>query len=337
MKVDAPISSDPRLIARQIQSIEEMGYDGARISELQHDPFIALTVAATASTRVDLVTSVVVAFARTPMSLAVQANDIQRLSDNRLVLGIGSQVKPHVEQRFGMPWHKPAPQMREFIAATKAIFDCWYHGSRLDFRGQYYTHTLMPKTFTPPTQDVSAPPIVLSATGPLMTRAAAECADGIIVHPFMTQKYLNEVMLPAIHKGLSKRQTRTDDFVVDYAPMIATGRSEEAIDRAVSSVRERIAFYARTVAYKPVLDIHGWGDLHFELVRLHKEHRQIDAARLITDEVLQTIAIVGEPKDVVDQMKSRFSSVVNRTVFPYDGFSVQELGDLIERLHEEDG
>ena len=178
MKVDAPLNSDLTKVANHAKKQESLGYDGVRLAELNHDPFMPLAIAAEHTDRVELVTSVAVAFARNPMSMAVQANDLNAFSDGRLVLGIGSQVKPHIERRFSMPWHKAAAQMREFIEAMNAIFDCWYHGERLEYVGEYYQHTLMPATFTPDNLSGTRPRIALSATGPLMTKVAAETADG---------------------------------------------------------------------------------------------------------------------------------------------------------------
>ncbi|GIS70373.1 MAG: hypothetical protein CM1200mP9_11940 [Gammaproteobacteria bacterium] len=182
------------------------------------------------------------AFSRNPMSMAVQAHDLNAFLGGRLVLGLGSQVKPHIERRFSMPWHKAARQMREFIEAMKAIFDCWYEGERLEYQGEYYQHTLMPATFTPDNIEGPRPRIALSATGPLMTRVAAEIADGMIMHPFSSEKYIREVTLPAVEEGLRTSGRSLSEFELDYAPLIATGVDEEAVLRAVANVRDRIAF-----------------------------------------------------------------------------------------------
>ena len=187
MKVDASTAVDLHRIGPQAARLEALGYDGLRVAELNHDPFMALAIAAGQTTKIELVTSVAVAFARNPMSMAVQAHDLNAFSGGRLVLGLGSQVKPHIERRFSMPWHKAARQMREFIEAMKAIFDCWYEGERLEYQGEYYQHTLMPATFTPDNLEGPRPRIALSATGPLMTRVAAEIADGMIMHPFSSE------------------------------------------------------------------------------------------------------------------------------------------------------
>jgi probable F420-dependent oxidoreductase len=207
VKIDAGISADMSHVAEEAKRKEAMGYDGIRLSELNHDPFLPLTIAAEHTTSIELITSVAVAFSRNPMSMAHLAHDLNAFSGGRLVLGLGSQVKPHIERRFSMPWHKAARQMREYIAAMQAIFDCWYDGKRLDFVGEYYQHTLMPSTFTPDNTQAGRPRITLSATGPLMTKVAAEVADGMIMHPFNSEKYIREVTLPAITEGMTLNWT----------------------------------------------------------------------------------------------------------------------------------
>ena len=333
MKVDVGVNSDPLRIGESAQTMERTGYDGIRVSETNRDPFVPLAVAANQTSSIQLVTSVVVAFARNPMSLALQAHELNRLAHGRLVLGIGSQVKPHIERRFSMPWHKPARQMREFIDAMNAIFSCWYDGMRLDFRGEYYQHTLMPSTFTPPdTEREYKPEILLSATGPLMTRVAGEVADGLITHPFSTERYLKEVTVPAVSEGLSKRDKSLDSFQIDYAPMLAIGNTDEELEHSIGIIKDRIAFYGCTVAYRPVLDLHGWGALQDELIPLNRSHRRNDMVGLIDDEILHTIAIVGTPRDAVSEMKRRFDGVVNRTGFGGSTIDREELSELISAL-----
>ena len=319
-------------IAGEATRLEALGYDGLRLAELNHDPFMPLAIAAEHTQTIELVTSVAVAFSRNPMNMAQLAHDLNTFAQGRLVLGLGSQVKPHIERRFSMPWHKAAAQMREYIEAMHAIYDCWYDGAKLEYVGEYYQHTLMPKTFTPNHTGTPRPRIALSATGPLMTKVAAELADGMIMHPFSSAKYMHEVTLPAIEAGLSRRNRELADFALDYAPMIATGRSEEAISKAVEVVRGRIAFYGCTVAYKPVLEIHGWGELQDQLIRLNRQHDTEAMSALVTDEMVETIAIVGTPEEVVDQLRERFAGVISRTSFAGADLSDDDYGLMLERL-----
>ncbi|MCB1647701.1 MAG: TIGR03617 family F420-dependent LLM class oxidoreductase [Pseudomonadales bacterium] len=337
MKVDAALTTNLGRVAEEVRRLEAMGYDGVRVPELNHDPFLPLTIAAEHSARAELVTSVAVAFSRSPMTLAITAHDLNAFSEGRLVLGLGSQVKPHIERRFSMPWHKAAAQMREYIAALHAIFDCWYEGDRLDFVGEYYQHTLMPSTFMPENTDFERPRINLSATGPLMTQVAAEVADGMIMHPFSSEKFIREVTLPAIEKGLATDDQTLDDFELDYAPIIATGADDEAIEKAIAVARDRIAFYGSTEAYRPVLEVHGWGELQTELNMLNKRRQSAEMAALISDEILHTIAIVGTPGEVIKQMKQRFGDVIGRTGFYVPSLSDEENAALISELKADTG
>ena len=334
MKIDAGLSADMRQVSDQVRRLEALGYDGVRVSELNHDPFLPLTLAAEHSERIELVTSVAVAFSRNPMTMAQLAHDLNAFSKGRLILGLGSQVKPHIERRFSMPWYKAARQMRDFLEAMQAIFDCWYDGEQLDYVGEYYHHTLMPRTFTPDNIEAGRPRVTLSATGPLMTKIAAEIADGMIMHPFSSEKFMREVTIPAIEQGLAKRGVALIDFELDYAPIVATGTTEESMQRATAAARDRIAFYGSTEAYKPVFDVHGWGDLQVELNKLNKREQQGEMAALISDEVLHTIAIVGEPDEVVTAMKARFGDLIGRTGFALPGGSDEELAACLSRLRD---
>ncbi len=332
MKIDASAASNMSNIGSHARQLERLGYDGLRVAELNHEPFMPLALAASQTSTIELVTSVAVAFARNPMSLAIQAHDLNAFSRGRFLMGIGSQVKPHITRRFSMPWHKAARQMREFIEAMNAIFDCWYEGKTLEYVGEYYQHTLMPKTFTPQNIEFGRPKVLLSATGPLMTKVAAELADGMIMHPFSSEKYMSEVSMPAIQEGLRRSGRTLDDFIIDYAPMIATGTTEEELNTSIAVVRDRIAFYGCTVAYKPVLDIHGWGELQDELIALNRQHKTKQMSDLITDDMVRTIAIVGEPLEVIESMRDRLAGVVGRTGFSVDGFSDHQISELLERL-----
>ena len=332
MKVDASINGKLCGVVAETKRLEAMGYDGVRVAELNHDPFLALTLAAEHSQSVDLVTSVAVAFSRNPMTMAMLAHDLNAFSGGRFVLGLGSQVKPHIERRFSMPWYKAAQQMREFIEAMHAIYDCWYEGQRLDFVGEFYTHNLMPATFMPENLQAGRPRINLSATGPLMTRVAAEVADGMIMHPFSSEKYIREVTLPAIEEGLRRSGRTLDEFELDYAPIIATGVDEASIQRAIDGARDRIAFYGSTEAYRPVLEVHGWGDLQTELNQLNKRRQPVEMAALISDEILHTIAVVGTPAEVIDAMKLRLGGIIKRTGFQVPSMADDEQTELIARL-----
>ncbi len=313
MKIDRALMGDLNDVAKSIQDLEAAGYDGAMTVETSHDPFLPLVLAAQNSERIELMTSIAVAFARTPMLLANIGHDLNSFSKGRFIMGLGSQIRPHITKRFGMPWSSPAKRMREFVLAMRAIWDCWHKGEKLDFRGEFYTHSLMTPMFTPLDSQYGAPRVFLAAVGPLMTEVAGEVADGIILHAFTTEKYMREVTLPSLEIGLARGGRKMEDFEVSYPAFIVSGRNEEEFNATKDAVCKQIAFYGSTPAYAPVLGIHGWGDLQPELNRLSKEGKWDEMGTLISDDILNEFAIVGEADAVADKFEQRFGDVVDRT------------------------
>ncbi len=317
MKVDGmfgagPVMESTASIVARAQQLEELGYDGLQIAEVTHDPFLPLVLAAHQTSKIELRTSIAVAFARGPMNLANVGHDLNALSKGRFVLGLGSQIRPHIVKRFSMPWHGPAKQMREMIEAINAIWDCWYDGKPLKYTGEFYQHTLMTPEFTPPNLAAGRPKVMLAAVGPLMVKTAARVADGIIIHPFCTEAYLKQVILPVLEEELTARGKTLDDFQIQYPAFMATGDTEEALNKSREAIRYRIGYYASTPAYKGVLDVHGWGDLQPVLNRMTKEGKWNELAEEISDEVLETFAAVGEPVPAARLIKKRFDGIVDR-------------------------
>jgi probable F420-dependent oxidoreductase len=314
MKVDGGLMGSLQGAAAHGKKLENLGYQGAVTAETSHDPFFPLLLAAQETENIELVTSIAVAFSRTPMNLANIGHDLNSVSKGRFVLGLGSQIRPHITKRFSMPWSKPAARMREFISAMRAIWDCWHTGTPLNFQGDFYTHTLMTPMFTPLDVEYGAPKVFLAAVGPMMTEVAGEVADGVLIHAFTTQKYLREVTLPAVDKGLAKAGRSRDDFEVSYPGFIVTGNTEEEFNATKQAVCKQIAFYGSTPAYAPVLGVHGWGDLQPELNKLSKQGEWDQMATLITDDILEEFAVVAEMDQVVDKFKDRFDGLVDRTM-----------------------
>jgi len=315
MLVDGGIGFDPNDVASQARQIEADGYAGAWCPETGHDPFLPLALAALHTERIELGTGIAVAFARNPMSMAMLANDCQLYAKGRFLLGLGSQIKPHITKRFSMPWSQPAARMREYISAMRAIWSCWHDGTPLDFRGDFYTHRLMTPFFNPGPSPYGAPKVFLAAVGPLMTEVAGEVADGLLVHGFTTERYLRDVTLPALARGLERSGRQRSAVQVSYPAMVVTGEDETQTAAAAQAIRTQIAFYGSTPAYLPVLDLHGWGDLHRELNRLSKQGQWTEMASLIDDEVLAKFAVVAEPDAVAGALRSRFGDVVDRISF----------------------
>jgi probable F420-dependent oxidoreductase len=258
--------------------------------------------------RIELVTAIAVAFARNPMILANLGYDLQKLSKGRFILGLGSQIRPHITKRFSMPWSNPAARMKEFIQAIRAIWDCWQNETNLNFKGDFYTHSLMTPFFNPGPNPYGIPKIYVAAVGPLMTKSVAESADGLLVHPFHTPKYLYETMLPIVKEGLSSTGKDRAEFDFSISVMTATGLSEETYKKAIQACKSGIAFYASTPAYKGVLEAHGYGDLQGRLNLLSKEGKWGEMTSLIDDELLNTVAVVAEtPEEVAKEIKKRYS------------------------------
>lgn len=320
MKVDGGISFDTAASAKSAQEAEAAGYDGAWTAEASHDPFLACLLAAEHTERIEVGTSIAVAFARSPMTMAQSANDLQAFSKGRFILGLGSQIKPHIEKRFSMPWSKPAARMREYVSAMRAIWTAWHEESKLDFRGDFYTHTLMTPFFNPGPSEHGAPKVYLAGVGALMTEVAGEVCDGFICHGFTTERYLREVTLPALERGRDKAgKDGLKGFDVCGPSFVVTGTDEDQLERARTGTKQQIAFYGSTPAYRPVLELHGWGDLQDELNVLSKQGRWKEMGELIDDEVLHTFAVVGEPEQVGPELLRRYGDCITRLSFyaPY--------------------
>ena len=307
----APLE-DPRDVRETFPRLEGIGYDGGFSFEAKHDPFLPIAVAAEHTKRLRLGTGIAIAFARSPMNLAYLAHGLQSLCGGRFVLGLGSQVRPHIEKRFGMTWSRPAARMRELVQAIRAIWQCWSEGGRLDFRGEFYTHTLMTPMFSPGRNPHGDPPIFLAGVGPAMTRVAGEVADGFFVHPFHTEKSVREVTLPALERGFGDAGRSRKDLQLSFQIMIASGQSDEETLNTRRMTKQQIAFYGSTPAYRVVLDAHGQGDLQPELNALSKQGRWTEMAELVSDDLLEAIAVCCPMDQVARRVRARCGDVADR-------------------------
>jgi len=319
MKVDGGIGFDLAAAPATARDAEEAGYDGIWSAETSHDPFFPLLLAAGSTERIELGTGIALAFPRSPMHLAYLANDLQLYSQGRFILGLGSQLKAHVEKRFSATWSHPAARMRELILAMRAIWESWSSGTKLDFRGDFYSHTLMTPFFNPGTNPHGAPKVFLAAVGERMTEVAGEVSDGLLAHGFTTEKYLREVTLPALERGLAKAGKQQSEFEISCPSFVITGSSEQEVAAADQGVRQQIAFYGSTPAYRGVLESHGWGDLQPELNRMSKQGEWVKMGELIGDDVVQAFAVRGEPEEIPKLILDRYGDVVDRVTFytPY--------------------
>jgi probable F420-dependent oxidoreductase len=320
MLIDDYIGFDSGDIGSVAQLAESAGYSGVWASEVTHDPLLILASAATATSRISLGTGILVAFGRSPMITATMANDVQLLSEGRLLLGLGSQIKPHIEKRYSMPWSRPAARMREYVLALRAIWSCWNDDEPLRFQGEFYRHTLMTPFFNPGPNPFGVPKIFVSAVGELMTEVAGEVADGLLAHPFTTQRYLREVTMPALERGFAKSGRTRDQFQIALSGLVTTGLTSDEELVAQKAVRKQIAFYGSTPAYRGVLDRHGWGDLQSQLNGLTKSGEWDAMGQLIDDDVLHEFSVVGAPNEIPALIGERFGGLVDRFSLytPYD-------------------
>jgi probable F420-dependent oxidoreductase len=313
--------------------LEQLGVEGTFTFEGPHDVFTPLILAAEATATLALTTNVALAFPRNPVQLAHQAYDLQLLSGGRFTLGLGSQIRAQVEKRYGAAFDRPIARMREMVGALRAIFATWETGERLDFRGEFWSHTLMPPLFNPGPNPHGPPPIALGGLGPQMLRLASEVGDGVLVMPFNTARHFNEHSLPALTEGLSRGNRPRSSITVTGEVIVCCGRTEEELETALVAGRWLLSFYASTPAYRPVLEAEGWGDLQPELNRLSKSGRWDDMPGLIDDGMLHALAAVGSPHDVAADIAGRFGRDVDRVGFytPYL-ISDETLGELVDEM-----
>jgi probable F420-dependent oxidoreductase len=320
MKIDATVmAGDLETIGPRAMRIEAMGYDGLYTAETQHDPFFPLVLAAEHTERIDLATAIAVGFPRSPTHLAHIGHDLQRFSKGRFILGLGSQIKAHIEKRFSAQFSQPAARMRELILATRAVWRTWEEGEPLRFEGDFYRLSLMTPFFAPGPTGYGTPRVFLAAVGEKMTEVVGEVCDGMFVHGFTTEKYLRETTIPAIERGLAKSGRARADLELSFPTFMVTGATDEEWQKADAAVREQIAFYGSTPAYRPVLEAHGWGEVQDELNALSKRGQWTEMGKVITDDILDAFAVRGLPSELPGLVMARYGDLVDRISFyaPY--------------------
>lgn len=293
------------------QALETAGYNGLMSMENAHDPFLPLGVAATVTEKVELITGIAIAFARSPMSAANIGWDLQAASGGRFVMGLGSQIKAHNLRRFSVPWSAPAPRMREYVQALRAIWAAWKGDGKLDFRGEHYQFTLMTPNFIPENFAAPPPAVTVAAVGPGMLKVAGEVADGVRLHPFCTRAYLDNVVMPKLFEGMTRSGRQRDTFEISGGGFIATGPNQQAVDEMFEWVRYRLAFYASTPAYWPVLEQHGLEDLGQKLNTMTKAGEWDKIAAEIPDDMVELFAAIGTHENIVGAIEKRFGRAVD--------------------------
>jgi probable F420-dependent oxidoreductase len=334
LKVDlGSVGNESVDIRERAQHAEDVGYDTLWMAETKHDPFLPLVTAAEHTDRIRLGTNIALAFARNPMTVAATANDLQEFSQGRFLLGLGSQIQAHITRRFSMPWSKPAARMREFVLALRAIWDAWNNETKLDFRGEFYTHTLMTPFFAPEPNPYGPPKVWVAGIGERMSQVVGEVGDGLLCHSLTTAKYLSEVILPNIRIGQARAGRAVDGFETRAQLIVVTGRDDAEIAAAAETARKSLAFYLSTPAYRCVLEVHGWEARQDELTRLSKQGEWEAMANLVDDEMLDTFAVIAPPDDVPARLEERFGGLLDRVSFSPDlGVSPALFDDIARKM-----
>jgi probable F420-dependent oxidoreductase len=333
LKVDRGVPSQLTRIPELVGTLERQGFDGLWSAEIAHDPFLPLLLAAEHTSRAELATGIAVAFARTPMTVANAGWDLQGYSQGRFILGLGSQIKPHIEKRFSMPWSHPVRRMREFVLALHAIWDAWQNGTKLRFEGEFYTHKIMTPMFTPEPHPYGAPKVFIAAVGEAMTEMCGETADGVLAHAFTTKRYQDEVTLPALQRGLDRSGRARGDFEVACPVFVVTGRDDAEMAAAATATRKQIAFYGSTPAYRAVLELHGWDDLQGDLRQLSLDGEWDRMGALIDDEMLETFAVVAPFDHLASKLRHRCEGAIDRVLLALPStMSDETLTEVLQDL-----
>jgi probable F420-dependent oxidoreductase len=329
LRIDRGIPSELARVPGVVGALERRGYDGCWAGEINHDPFLPVLLAAEHTSRLEVGTSIAVAFARNPMTVANLGWDLQSYSGGRFNLGLGTQIQAHVEKRFSMPWSHPVRRMREFVGALHAIWTAWRDGTRLAFDGEFYTHQLMTPMFTPEPSEHGFPTVFIAAVGEAMTEMCGEVADGLLAHAFTTKRYADEVTAPALLRGLRRVGRDRNGFQVSCPVFVVTGETDEQMAAAAAATRKQIAFYGSTPAYRKVLDLHGWGDLHVELHRLSKLGRWDAMGEFVDDDVLRAFAVVAPPSELAGALLARCDGVIDRVLPAFPAGLSEDVVDTV--------
>lgn len=335
MRIATTIPQDDlRKVKPAIQGVEADGYDIVTTMENKHDPFLPLAVGAVETERVELATAIAISFSRSPMAVANASWDLNEASRGRFVLGLGTQVKAHNERRFSVPWTPPAPRMREYLQALRAIWRCWRLGEKLAFEGDHYRFTLMPPYFVPESLGLRIPPMTLAAVGPAMLRVAGEAADGVRLHPFCTPKYIEETVMPQLERGMARSGRTRETFEITGGGFIATGPDDATVHERREWVRYRVGFYGSTPAYYPVFEAHDLKDLGLKLNRMTKDGEWDKLQTVISDDVLDLFAVAARHDELEPALAKRFGGVSDTVYASANSAMPADLPpDLIQDLN----
>jgi probable F420-dependent oxidoreductase len=343
VKLDCALAMDAlQEVPEVARAAEEIGFEGLWANDTKHNPFVALAVAALHTTRLELGTGIAVAFSRSPMVAAQTAWDLARLSAGRFILGLGTQVRAHIERRFGMPWDPPVPKLREYVQAVRAIWRSWQDNAPLRVEGRYYRLTLMSPFFNPGPNPQPSVPVYVAGVNRGLCRLAGELADGFLVHPLHSVRYLREFVLPQITDGLERAGRRREDIQIYVPVMIAPGENRAEVAAAVERARGRIAFYASTPSYRPVLDILGYGDVADRLRQMVAARQTADLAAQVPDGVVEAIVVRGSYEEIGRELRARYTGLADRVASywpftPADRAGWKRMADAFRHARPERG
>lgn len=323
---DTPL--DIRRFAELARVAEDVGLDAVLVEETKDDPFQLLALGSTTTSTIQLGTSVAMAFPRSPTATALSAWSLQKVSDGRFLLGLGSQVRAHIERRYGLPWSAPAPWMRDYVNAIRAVWSCWQDQTPLDFQSEHYTLDLMVPLFDPGPIEHPDIPIHIAAIGPNMCAVAGEVADGVRLHPVCTPQFIDAEILPNLARGALRSARNVDDVEVCMKPLVGTAPDDERLEKVIDTVRARVAFYLSTPSYRRTFDHHGWLDVARHASTLSREGRWEELPSLVSDEMLHTVATIGTYDEIGARLVERYAGRVDRIEF---SIPVETAGDA-ERL-----
>ena len=314
----------PNEIAESAQRADRLGFDSASSSETNHNPFLPVAIAAGHSENVKLRTSIALAFARSPMDMAYIAWDLQAMSGGRFALGLGSQVRGHIVRRFSMDWSAPAPRMREYIQALRHIWNAWQNREPIRFHGDHYNFNLMPPFFNPGPIENPDMKVFISAVNPYMLRVAGEVCDGVLLHGFCTPKYTRDVIIPNLKIGADRAGRSLDEIEINAGGFIITGETEEEVESKKAGVKGQISFYASTRSYEGVMSAHGWDDTAARLYRMSVDNKWPEMPGQITDDMLETFAVVGTYDEIVDKLKAAHGDYATSISFDFPTSTPEE-------------
>lgn len=335
MRFDAAlIPADLACSGELARGFEARGFDGVATFDGPHDAFLPLAQAAQATQRLELMTGVAIAFARNPMVCAYMANDLQLMARGRFHLGLGTQIRPHIERRFSETWSRPNERMREFVLALRAIWLAWASGARLDFQGEMYQHTLMTPFLSPGPNPYGPPPVLLAGFGPSMIGIAAEVGDGWIVHPLHSPEFVRQVARPALEAGWRRARRSREGFTIAAQTIVMLGSNDAEIARARAAAKAQIAFYGSTPAYRVFLDFHGWGELQPRWRELSRQGQWAEMVQLVSDDMLDTIGVSGTPTQAGRQLRQRCSFADRAALILYNETDPEAVVDLLAAARE---